>query len=463
MSFPRYPEYKDSEVEWLGEVPAHWSVAPFKRHIIRNDGGVWGEDPVGENDTIVLRSTEQTVEGRWAITDPATRKLTSGEKESARLRAGDLLVTKSSGSASHIGKTTLVTEEIAAMQCCFSNFMQRLRTASGFMPTLAWYLMNSPVARLQFDLLSNSTTGLANLNGSILGQMMIAVPPLHEQLAIGTFLDHETAKIDALIAEQERLIELLKEKRQAVISHAVTKGLDPDVPMKDSGVEWLGVVPAHWPVMALKRLVSPRSSISYGIVQPGAHVDDGVPFVQTTNMTSGRFDLVDLQRTSNDIASQYPRSRLSGGEVILGIRATIGSAIVVPKELAGANLSRGVARIECCDDLLAEFLTVYLAGTAAATYWQLAKQGSTFNEVSIETVRHLRVPLPPISEQAEICAYLRREAQVFDVLACESREAINLLKERRAVLISAAVTGQIDVRYRAETAIRGIHHAGMPA
>ena len=230
MSFPRYPEYKDSGVEWLGEVPIHWEVSPFKWLLDRNDGGVWGDDPDGVDDTLVLRSTEQTVDGRWRLDSAATRKLSATERAAALLESGDLVVTKSSGSSLHIGKTTLVTDEIAQMGCCYSNFMQRLRMKPSFSPLLAWYILNNDIARLQFDLLSNSTTGLANLNGTMIGQIMLAIPPVEEQTAIATFLDHETAKIDALVAEQEKLITLLQEKRQAVISHAVTKGLNPTHP-----------------------------------------------------------------------------------------------------------------------------------------------------------------------------------------------------------------------------------------
>jgi type I restriction enzyme S subunit len=128
MTFPRYPKYKDSGVEWLGEVPAHWSIEPFKRQIERNDGGVWGDDPDGQGDTIVLRSTEQTVDGRWQLDDPAPRKLSETDINGSLLVESDLLMTKSSGSALHIGKTTLVTAEIAVLRCCYSNFMQRVRT-----------------------------------------------------------------------------------------------------------------------------------------------------------------------------------------------------------------------------------------------------------------------------------------------------------------------------------------------
>jgi type I restriction enzyme S subunit len=217
---------KDSGVEWIGEVPEHWIVSPFKWQIERNDGGVWGVDPDGTDDTIVLRSTEQTVDGRWRIDDPARRKLSTAEKNAALLAEGDLVVTKSSGSALHIGKTTIVTPEIAAMGCCYSNFMQRIRTRPSFKSMLAWYVMNSDIVRLQFDLLSNSTTGLANLNGTMIGQVLLAIPPVSEQTAIVSFLDRETARIDLLIEKVQLSIDLLKKRRSALITAAVTGQID---------------------------------------------------------------------------------------------------------------------------------------------------------------------------------------------------------------------------------------------
>ncbi len=217
---------KDSGVEWLGEVPIHWEVSPFKWLLDRNDGGVWGDDPDGTDDTLVLRSTEQTVDGQWRLENAATRKLSATERAAALLESGDLVVTKSSGSSLHIGKTTLVTDEIAQLGCCYSNFMQRLRMKPSFSPLLAWYILNNDIARLQFDLLSNSTTGLANLNGTMIGQMMLAIPPGEEQTAIATFLDRETAKLDTLMTEARSAITLLQERRTALISAAVTGQID---------------------------------------------------------------------------------------------------------------------------------------------------------------------------------------------------------------------------------------------
>jgi type I restriction enzyme S subunit len=217
---------KDSGVEWLGLIPSHWSSSRFKWQIERNDGGVWGDDPDGEEDTIVLRSTEQTVDGHWRMDNPSARKLSRSERAAALLEEGDLVVTKSSGSSLHIGKTTIVTTEIAAAGCCYSNFMQRVRMRASFLPELAWYVMNNELARLQFDLASNSTTGLANLNATMIGAIVLAIPPLDEQGRIVSFLRSECQRIDGLISEVDLAITLLAERRSSLVSAAVTGQID---------------------------------------------------------------------------------------------------------------------------------------------------------------------------------------------------------------------------------------------
>jgi len=289
-------------------------------------------------------------------------------------------------------------------------------------------------------------TTVKHLSNTDILKTSLALPYEDEVSSIVNFLDHETAKIDNLIEKQQQLIELLKEKRQSEISHAVTKGLNPDVPMKDSGVEWLGEVPEHWTVCRLKQIIKSGTSISYGIVQPGDYLDDGVPFIQTTNISQGNIQLESLPKTSEIIEKNYPRSRLDGGEVILGIRASIGSAYVVPLELKGANLSRGVARIQPGTSITSEYLVWYLKTNAVEQYWALSKQGSTFSEVSIETVRELTTCVPPKDEQHHITSHLDGSLDRIHKLIVKSEIKMSLLRERRTALISAAVTGKIDVR-----------------
>jgi len=446
MSFPRYPKYKDSGVEWLGEVPEHWEVERFKKSVSACRNGIWGTEAQGNDGDIpcvrVADFDRQSL--RVTLQAPTIRNVSASERDGRLLSRGNLLLEKSGGGELQpVGCVVLYEDDTRAI--C-SNFVARMELADGMDPSFFRYLHTAAYTVRLNTRSIKQTSGIQNLDQQQYLDERAAFPPSEDQTAIAAFLDRETAKIDALIAEQQRLIELLQEKRQAVISHAVTKGLNPDAPMKDSGIEWLGEVPEHWEVVRLKHLIETGTSISYGIVQPGDPLDGGVPFVQTTNMTSGDFALKLLQRTSTEIASQYPRSTLKGGEVLLGIRASIGAAHVVPNSLAGANLSRGVARIVPNIKIESSFLVAALRSDVTFTYWGLSQQGSTFNEVSIATVKELSIAVPPRDEQHEITKFVRVESERLDSLIAEAEQAITLLQERRSALISAAVTGQIDVR-----------------
>jgi type I restriction enzyme S subunit len=445
--FNRYPAYKDSGVEWLGEIPEQWEVKPFKALLSRNDSGVWGDDSIYEG-TIVLRSTEQTVNGGWSIETPARRLLTAREAAQARLEVGDLVVTKSSGSELHIGKTSIVDNSVAALRCGFSNFMQRLRVASRHEARFYWYLMNAPVAREQFVFLSSTTTGLGNLNGSILGAIRVPVLPMAEQRTIAAFLDRETARIDALVAKKERLIDLLQEQRTAFITRAVTKGLDPNVPMKDSRVELLGEIPAHWEVKRLWHLTPSDRRIMYGIVLPGPNVDDGVPIVKGGDVSPGRLRLERLNRTTREIESGYARSRLRGGDLVYAIRGSIGEIAMVPDELQGANLTQDAARIAYTSATHGPWLVHALKSSAVFAQLEAGALGATIRGINIRDLKRASMAVPPRGEQRAIADFLDGETARIDALVRKVRDAVERLKELRTALISAAVTGKIDVRDR---------------
>lgn len=436
MSFPRYERYKESGVEWLGEVPEWWSIAPLKWEIERIDGGVWGDEPDGKDDTIVFRSTEQTVDGLWKIEDPAYRKLTISEKKASILSVGDLLVTKSSGSSLHIGKTSLVTEEVAGMGGCYSNFMQRLRLKPSFIPKFAWYIMNNDLARIQFDYLSNSTTGLANLNATMIGQIILAVPSIPEQHIITAFLDRETGKIDALVAEQERLIALLKEKRQAVISHAVTKGLDPDAPMKDSGIEWLGEVPKHWEANKIKnlfcktkRLDHPTLTVlsvyrEYGVIRKDSRDDN-------MNKTPDDLSVYQLVEVNDLVVNKMKAWQGSLGVSLYQGIISPDYVVFSPKHVESSLYVHSLLRLK-------ELSSVYrtISNGIRPNQWRLEP----------ENFEQLFFYFPPLNEQVQIAAFIEVETHKFDSLIVEAEQAVGLLKERRSAMISAAVTGKIDVR-----------------
>jgi type I restriction enzyme S subunit len=437
MSFPAYPIYKYSGVEWIGEIPDHWSASPLKRAFKIEGGSTPPPDEANWDGDIAWVTPADLSDLSSLFLDASKRTITARGLSSCGttlLPAGSLILS----TRAPIGSLAIGLIGMCTNQGC-KGLVPNANVSS------AYFALVLLTAKGELNNRGRGSTFL-EISGDELSRFSVPTPSFAEQTQIARFLDHETARIDALIEEQQRLIELLKEKRQAVISHAVTKGLDPTVSMKDSGVEWLGEVPAHWVVKSMKRLVEDGESVSYGIVQPGDHKDEGVPFIQTTNMSSGDFSFDALQRTSPEIEANYPRSRLHGGEVILGIRATIGAAFVIPESLKNINLSRGVARIECSEQVLAGYLVYFLSGRAAFEYWGLAKQGSTFSEVSIATVRELPVTVPPLIEQQELIDHMEQGTKRLDDLTLTGERTMALLRERRSALISAAVTGKIDVR-----------------
>ena len=427
--YQTYPEYEKVHSEWLSEIPKGWVTTPLK-HVAKIS---MGQSPSSEDcniDGLGIPFLQGNAE--FGAKFPKEKQFCPVPKKVAK--EGDLLFSV----RAPVGALNFANKEFG-----MGRGLCSIRGNNSISQSFLWWVL--PSYKYQFDAIATGSTFEA-VSAEEVGNLKLALPTATEQTQIANFLDHETAKIDTLIDKQQQLIKLLKEKRQAVISHAVTKGLNPAAPMKDSGVGWLGEVPEHWEVARLKQIIESGSSISYGIVQPGDALDEGVPFIQTTNISQGNLALEALPKTSEVIEKNYPRSRLSGGEVILGIRASIGAAYVVSKELKGVNLSRGVARIQPSSLISSEFLVWFFQTNAVAQYWGLSKQGSTFSEVSIETVRELSVVLPPENEQQEICSHLQLISNKFNNIIDLAESQNNLLRERRTALISAAVTGKIDVR-----------------
>jgi type I restriction enzyme, S subunit len=203
-------------------------------------------------------------------------------------------------------------------------------------------------------------------------------------------------------------------------------------------------------VKRLKQLIRQGSSISYGIVQPGPPQDEGVPFIQTTDLVRGRLTPDQLQRTTEEIARQYPRSCLAVDDVILGIRASVGDAYVIPPELSGVNLSRGIARIVPSSLVQSAFLSLCLTSDYVHSYWSLAQQGSTFREVSIDSVKELPLAIPPLTEQTKILERTQKLGFTLKIAVLRTNQIIDRLSEYRSALIFNAITGKIDVRNEAQ-------------
>jgi type I restriction enzyme S subunit len=307
-------------------------------------------------------------------------------------------------------------------------------------------LRSSPYVSGYMQMSKGIRVGQWDLEPEAFSRILVLLPSSEEQNVIATFLDRETKRIDGLVAAKERLIVRLQEKRTALITRAVSKGLDPTAPTKNSGVEWLGKIPAHWEVKRLWHLTPPRRRIMYGIVLPGPHVDDGVPIVKGGDVSPERLRLDCLNRTSHEIEAAYARSRLRGGDLVYAIRGSIGEAAMVPGELTGANLTQDAARIAYTSATHGPWLLYALKSRTVFAQLEAGALGATIRGINIRDLKRASLPVPLPVEQRAIAAFLDRETAGLDGLIAKLHDGIDYLKELRTTLISAAVTGKIDVR-----------------
>lgn len=428
MSASSYDSYKESGVEWLGKVPSHWQIAPFWSLYRRTKRtGFPDVDLLSVyRDYGVIRKSDRDDNFNNPSDDLSTYQL---------VEPGDLAMNKmkawqgSLGVSAHRG---IVSPAYFVFQAHHAENRQFLH-----------YLLRSRGYAVGFMSISKGIRiGQWDIDPDHLRRVPVPLPSLAEQAAIAAFLDRETSKIDALVEAQTRLIELLKEKRQAVISHAVTKGLDPAAPMKDSGVEWLGQVPAHWEV---KRLSYVFRTISSGTTPPSdqaAYYDGDVNWV-TTGELRERAILQTAKQVSDTALRTFSALKIyqPGTLLIAMYGATIGRLgwLVAP---AATNQA-------CCafaDPVGAETRFVFRYLQAARESIILLASGGGQPNISQEKLRSLPIPLPPMPEQAAIIDALDGQLQNIERLEGEAEAAIALLQERRAALISATVTGKIDVR-----------------
>ena len=434
---PPYPDYKESGVRWLGEIPATWDIAPvYARYEVALGKMLDAKRVTGESSGKYLRN----VDVQWdAVNIHGLPEMDFPPSDRNRylLRPGDLLVCE----GGEVGRTAIWRGELD--ECFYQKAIHRVRPGSACdVPRFFYFLMYTMAKRGVFSAGGNPNT-IDHLTAVQLRRYRVPIPAASEQHAIVAFLDRETAKIDALVARKERLIELLQEKRTALITRAVTRGLDPKVPMKDSGVEWLGEIPSHWELMPLKRILRRCDyGISESLVGSGdirvltmAHVQDG----EIVLPDDGSIDAVDrtLVLESGDLLFNRTNSRELVGKV--GIfrghrrdRVTFASYLV---------------RLTARDNVEAEWLN-YLLNSTGLLGMARSMALLSVNQANLNPTKYQRilVPMPELSEQRRIAGFAKREATRIDTLIRKVRVAIDRLREFRTAVISAAVTGKIDVR-----------------
>lgn len=442
MKYNAYPEYKDSGVEWLGKIPAHWGIIPLKYLAELNpkksamDTALLSKEcsflPMDKlkTDTLVLDET------------CLVRDVYNGY---TYFEDGDVLMAK-------------VTP-------CFEN--KNMAVASGLLNGLGFgsseiYVLRSNgfiknrflYYRLQEDSFMDiaiaamtGAGGLRRIPSEVVNGYSFAVPEIEEQTTIANFLDHETAKIDVLLEQQKKLINLLKEKRHAIINHAVTKGLNPNVPMKDSGVTWLGEIPEHWFVRRLKHTATIQSGIPKGKDLTGKR-RISVPMLRVANVQDGYLDLDDVHEIDIE-PHELERYSLRVGDVLMnegGDNDKLGRGAVWPGKISPCIHQNHVFSIRV-KDIESDWLSWLTSAIYTKYYfYSVAKQSTNLASISSSNIKETPLIIPPKAERWDIMKYLDVAIKKIDKIESQSKQQIKLLQERRTALISAAVTGKIDVR-----------------
>ncbi|MDX7768965.1 restriction endonuclease subunit S, partial [Aeromonas caviae] len=368
------------------------------------------------------------------------------ELRNAEVRSGDLVFT----ARGTVGQVGLIPscEELGWDSAILSANQLRYRPSNPELdPEFIWYLFSSWFVLTQVYLSSDSVAQ-PNLNLGSLRDIRLLLPPVGEQQTIAAFLDYETTRIDQLIAQQQRLIELLKEKRQAVISHAVTKGLNPNAPMKDSGIEWLGQVPEHWQCVPFGLLVS-RADLGGNYL--GGQEENGIPFLKMGNLGRGCI-VLDKLECLEDGSNFDNAHRLSMGDFLFNTRNSldlVGKVAVWHDELEFALYNSNLLRVRFKKDFVSspDFMGFVFNSSGALGWLALLAKGTTsVAAIYYKDLRSMVVPIPPVDEQNAISSFISKCLSRLDTLEKKAIQSINLMNERRTALISAAVTGKIDLR-----------------
>ena len=437
---------KNSGIEWIGEIPDDWRTIKVKYVLTANDGGIWGNDPLNlESDKIVLRSTEQTVDGLWNITNPATRDLSHLSYSRFIIKSGDLLMTKSSGSKAHIGKTTLAGAFFDRHECYYSNFIQRLRLNNQSSPKYFWYIFNSIFTREQFVYLQNSTSGIGNINSDNIRSIVIPFITLQDQQKIADYLDKKCAAADRLIENQRAQIEKLKEYKQSVITEAVTRGLDPSAPMKDSGIEWIGDIAESRKIVRLKFLLS--QNMAYGANESGdKNFTDSVRYIRITDITADG-------KLKNDEDNQYllkekAKEYILADKDILFARSggTVGKTFLFRNVYGECAYAGYLIQAKCNPiKLLPEYLMYYTQSSLYSLWKNMIFIQATIQNIGANKYSNLEIVVMDFEEQKMIVSYLDKKCAEIDKLISIKQQKIETLTEYKKSLIYEYVTGKKQV------------------
>jgi type I restriction enzyme S subunit len=432
-----YEKYKDSGIRYIGEIPNQWKSSKLKYFvnvITGNTPSTVIDDFFSEDFGIPWVKPSDLNEFK-RITSSKQYLTEKGLYQSRLVRKGSVLI----GGIGDIGKLGVAGCDLTTNQQIHSVEGDIKKVDDEFLK----YLLYFSIEELQKN---SSSVVLSILTKTKLLDLEVVLPSLEEQTQIAAFLDYKTNLIDATIEKKKRLIELLKEKRQAVINEAVTKGLNPNAPMKDSGLEWLGEIPEHWSLVPLRYLYN---KIGSGVTPKGGgdvYVDEGVTFIRSQNVHFDGLRLDDVVKIDNDTHQKMSNSNVELNDVLLNITgASIGRCCVVNID-EEMNVNQHVCIIRVNEKINPNYLNVVLQSNVGQIQIKLLTTGGNREGLTHEAVKNMSIPLPDIETQTELLNTISEKLNNYDLINTKILFQIEKLQTYRQSLISEAVTGKIDVR-----------------
>jgi len=436
---------------WVENVPAGWRVARLKSTVRSCRNGLWGDEPNGVDDVICVRVADFDRERRRVrLTSPTKRAIPSVQRIGRSIRRGDLLIEKSGGGELQPVGTVVLYDHDEPAVC--SNFVARVEVEADHNANFLCYLHGALYGLRVPDRSIKQTTGIQNLDADSYLNEPVLLPPMRMQRAIADFLDRKSAAIDALIAKKERLVELLQEKRQALMTQAVTKGLDPQCETKESGIPWIGRVPRHWTIVSLKRTAraDARTFTDGDWIEAPFITDAGVRLIQTGNVGVGVYREQGYRYVSDATFDQLRCTEVRQGDVLIcRLDGPVGRACIAPELGCRMITSVDNAILKPSSSCDARYL-VYLLSSPNYLDWVqvLCRVGGGFRfRVSRSMLGDIRVPLPPAAEQRAIADDLDGSTQRLRKVEVMLTQHCAKLREYRQALITAAVTGQLDLAH----------------
>lgn len=447
-----YASYKPSGVKWLGDIPSHWQ--PKRMRFLLTQKLQYGANEAAELDDPELpryvRITD--IDEQGTLREETFRSLPVEIAKPYLLKDGDILFARSGATS---GKTFLYRNSWGT--CAYAGYLIRARLNQGKM--LPSFLRYFTASANYWQWLSSSTiqATIQNVSAEKYADLWLTYPPIAEQQTIADFLDAQTARIDTLLANKQQFIAKLKEKRSALIARTVTRGLPPAaaqaaglVPhpaMKDAGVEWLDDVPAHWGVTRLGFLCDKIGSGKTPHGGADVYADEGIMFLRSQNIYDEGLMLDDVVYITEEIDNDMQGTRVKPRDILLNVTgASLGRTCIVPTEFVNANVNQHVCIIRLEDLSLSSFIAWVIKAPFIKAQIEAIQSGAAREGLNFGQISKLALALPPPDEQQVIAAYLDREAARIDQLTAKVEAAIARLTEYRQALITAAVTGKIDVR-----------------